>query len=46
MVGVSNLHVYAAMRGQTLEDFQKTRNQQVVYGVGGKEAQAKVEASA
>lgn len=46
VVGVSNLHVYAAMRGQTLEDFQKTRNAQVVYGVGGKEAQAKVEASA
>ncbi len=46
VMGVSNLHVYAAMRGQTLEDFQKTRNQQVVYGVGGKEAQAKVEASA
>ena len=46
VVGVSNLHVYAAMRGQTLEEFQKTRNQQVVYGVGGKEAQAKVEASA
>ncbi len=46
VVGVSNLHVYAAMRGQTLDDFQKTRNQQVVYGVGGKETQAKVEASA
>jgi gallate dioxygenase len=45
VVGVSNLHVYAAMRGQTLEDFQKTRNQQVVYGVGGQEAQQKVEAS-
>jgi gallate dioxygenase len=45
VVGVSNLHVYAAMRGQTLEDFQKTRNQQVVYGVGGAETQAKVEAS-
>jgi gallate dioxygenase len=43
--GVSNLHVYAAMRGQTLEDFQKTRNAQVVYGVGGTETQAKVEAS-
>jgi gallate dioxygenase len=26
VVGVSNLHIYAAMRGQTLEDFQKTRN--------------------
>jgi gallate dioxygenase len=24
--GVSNLHIYAAMRGQSLEDFQKTRN--------------------
>ena len=46
VVGVSNLHVYAHMRGQTLEDFQKTRNQQVVYGVGGKETRAKVEASA
>ena len=46
VVGVSNLHVYAAMRGQTLEDFQKTRNQQVVYGTGGQESQKKVEASA
>jgi gallate dioxygenase len=26
VVGVSNLHIYAAMRGQSLEDFQKTRN--------------------
>jgi gallate dioxygenase len=26
VTGVSNLHVYAAMRGQTLEDFMKTRN--------------------
>ena len=25
-VGVSNLHIYAAMRGQTLEAFQQTRN--------------------
>ncbi|HKX31725.1 MAG TPA: gallate dioxygenase [Blastocatellia bacterium] len=24
--GVSNLHIYAAMRGETLEDFLKTRN--------------------
>ena len=36
-VGVSNLHIYAAMRGQTLEDFQKTRNAQVMYSVTGKE---------
>ena len=26
VVGVSNLHIYAAMRGQTLEAFQQTRN--------------------
>ncbi|MEO5699143.1 MAG: gallate dioxygenase [Casimicrobiaceae bacterium] len=35
--GVSNLHIYAAMRGQSLEDFQKTRNAQVTYSVAGKE---------
>jgi gallate dioxygenase len=34
VVGVSNLHVYAAMRGQTLEEFQKTRNASIQYGVG------------
>ena len=26
VVGGSNLHIYAAMRGQTLDEFQKTRN--------------------
>ena len=26
VVGVSNLHIYAAMRGETLDQFQKTRN--------------------
>jgi gallate dioxygenase len=31
--GISNLHVYAAMRGQSLEEFQKTRNAQVLYSV-------------
>ena len=36
VIGVSNLHVYAAMRGETLEDFLKTRNTQVVYSVAGK----------
>ena len=45
VLGVSNLHVYAAMRGQTLEEFQKTRNAQVLYSVGGQETHAKVEAS-
>lgn len=45
VVGVSNLHVYAHMRGQSLEEFQKTRNAQVLYSVGGAEAHDKVEAS-
>lgn len=38
VVGVSNLHIYAAMKGMSLEDFQKTRNQQVTYSVAGKQA--------
>jgi len=34
--GLSNLHVYAAMRGQSLADFQKTRNAPgAVYSVSG-----------
>jgi len=37
VVGTSNLHIYAAMRGQSLEDFQKTRNAQVLYSVAGKD---------
>ena len=36
VVGVSNLHIYAAMRGQTLEEFQKTRNAPTaLYSVAG-----------
>jgi len=31
--GVSNLDIYAGMRGQSLEEFMKTRNQQVTYSV-------------
>ena len=38
VVGVSNLHIYAAMRGETLEAFQKTRNTKALYSVVGKEA--------
>lgn len=38
VVGVSNLHIYSAMKGLTLEAFQKTRNQQVTYSVAGKAA--------
>jgi gallate dioxygenase len=35
VIGVSNLHIYASMRGQTLDEFQQTRNAQVMYSVAG-----------
>jgi gallate dioxygenase len=39
VVGVSNLHIYAAMRGETLEEFQRTRNAPgALYSVAGKSA--------
>jgi gallate dioxygenase len=38
VVGVSNLHIYAAMRGETLEQFQATRNTKALYSVAGKDA--------
>ena len=39
VTGVSNLHIYAAMRGESLEDFQKTRNAPgALYSVAGKES--------
>ena len=41
VVGVTNLHVYAAMRGQSLEEFQKTRNVQMLYSVAGQGAHIK-----
>ncbi|HVS22994.1 MAG TPA: gallate dioxygenase [Gammaproteobacteria bacterium] len=34
-VGVPNQVIYAAMRGESLEDFQKTRKTQVLYSVAG-----------
>ena len=34
-VGTSNQHIYAAMRGESLEDFQKTRKNAVLYSVAG-----------
>jgi gallate dioxygenase len=37
VVGVSNLHIYAAMRGETLEAFQKTRNTNALYSVAGQD---------
>jgi gallate dioxygenase len=39
VVGVSNLHIYAAMRGQSLEEFQTTRNApNALYSVAGTDA--------
>ena len=39
VVGVSNPHIYAAMRGQTLDEFQQTRNAPgALYSVAGKDA--------
>jgi gallate dioxygenase len=41
VVGSSNLHVYAGMRGQTLDDFMKTRNAPgALYSVAGKDAKS------
>lgn len=34
-IGVSNLEIYAGMKGMTLEEFQKTRNTQITYSVAG-----------
>ena len=42
VVGISNLHIYAAMRGETLEAFQKTRNISVQYSVAGGAKAAKL----
>lgn len=39
VVGASNLHIYAAMRGETLEAFQQTRNAPgALYSVAGGDA--------
>jgi gallate dioxygenase len=35
VIGVSNLHIYAAMRGESLEEFLQTRNTKVIYSVAG-----------
>ena len=41
VLGVSNLHIYAAMRGETLEKFQKTRNAPgALYSVAGTDSPA------
>jgi gallate dioxygenase len=41
--GVSNPEVYAAMRGQSLEAFQKTRNAAVTYSVAAQSAPTRSE---
>lgn len=41
VLGITNLHVYAAMRGESLEQFQKTRNVQMLYSVAGQGPQVK-----
>jgi gallate dioxygenase len=39
VLGVSNLHIYAAMRGQSLAEFQQTRNAPgALYSVAGRDA--------
>jgi gallate dioxygenase len=41
VVGISNLHIYAAMRGETLEAFQQTRNAPgALYSVAGTDAKS------
>lgn len=35
VIGISNLHIYAAMAGMTLEEFQETRNTKAMYSVAG-----------
>jgi gallate dioxygenase len=36
VIGVSNLHIYAAMRGESLEEFQKSRNAQILYSTAAR----------
>ena len=37
VLGLSNPDVYAQMRGETMEEFQKSRNVNMQYSVAGKE---------
>jgi len=45
VVGTPNPAIYANFNGMGLDDFLKTRNTQVTYGVGGAETHDKVEAA-
>jgi gallate dioxygenase len=42
VIGSSNPEVYAQMRGETLEEFQKTRNVSMQYSVAGGDAARKL----
>ena len=35
VIGVSNPHIYASMRGETMEEFQASRNTNALYSVAG-----------
>jgi gallate dioxygenase len=37
VTGVPNPAIYAAFKGMSLDDFQKTRNAAITYGVAGKD---------
>jgi gallate dioxygenase len=37
VTGIGNIDIYAAFKGMTVPDFQKTRNAAITYGVAGKE---------
>ncbi|NDF49577.1 MAG: gallate dioxygenase [Betaproteobacteria bacterium] len=43
VIGTSNLHIYASMRGESLEDFMKTRRAKLNYSVAGAAAAKKVD---
>jgi gallate dioxygenase len=38
VLGVPNPHIYAAFRGETIEEFQKSRNAAVLYSVAGRDS--------
>jgi gallate dioxygenase len=38
VIGVGNIDIYAAMKGLSVPEFQKTRNAAINYGVAGKDA--------
>jgi len=43
VVGSTNAHVYAAMRGETLEEFHNSRNVRMLYSVSASEVEAEAD---